>query len=123
MLSRAVHRDFLAMNIRNRIFKVEPNADSDTVRLMLLCQDYEFDPRGRKDRRGMCLDYRIVARWMTIMSSTTREFAEREARASWRMYPVSTKPHRAYTLPSSVRCIMSSDEVERLRKQFDPRRS
>ena len=105
------------MNIRNRIFKVESNAD-DTVRLSLLCQDYEFDPNGRKDRRWMCLDYRIVTGWMTIMPSTTRELAEQEANASWRMYPVSTKPHRAYKMPRSVRCIMSSDELDRLRQQL-----
>lgn len=105
------------MNIRNRFFKFEPNADN-TVRLSLLCQHYEFDPSGRKDRHSLCLDYRIKARWVTIMPSTTREAAEQEAKASWRMYPVSTQPHHTHAHPSSVRCIMSNDELERLCQQL-----
>ena len=105
------------MNIHNRIFKVEPNADN-TVRLSLLCQHYEFDPSGRKDRRSLCLDYRIKARWVTIMPSTTTELAKREAKASWRMYPVSTQPHHTHALPRSVRCIMSNDELDCLCQQL-----
>jgi transposase-like protein len=86
------------MNIHNRIFKVEPNADG-TVRLSLLYQNYEFDPSERKDRRGMILDYSLTARWVVIMPSTTEEMAKQEAKASWRMYPDSTKPpHRQVLL-------------------------
>lgn len=103
------------MNIRNRIFKIEPNADSGTVRLMLLRQDYEFDPHGRKDGRGRCLDYRIVMRWETLMPETTAQDAQKEARGSWRLYPPSTKALVPYALPTSVRCLTTPEERRQLR--------
>jgi hypothetical protein len=93
------------LTVRARVFRIVANDNSTSVTLELLQTEYQFDADGRRDRRGLCLEYRTVSRWVPIMENATQQEAEKEARASWRMYPVSAKRFTSHKLPRNVRRI------------------
>lgn len=94
----------MELTIRARTFRVVPNGEG--FDLAILTRTREWDWSARIGRDGRPIDYRIAESWVTLNSEPwTREEAVREARASWRMYPVSTRPFDRRRLPSSARPI------------------
>ena len=93
------------MNIRNRIFRIEPHQGSDLVSLLLVVFHREWLQDGRRGRDGLPIDYIVVETTVTLMSGVTRRDAEREARLGWRNYPVSTKPFSCKRIPTSARLV------------------
>jgi hypothetical protein len=91
------------MNIRNRIFRIEQEAGSELVSLLLLVRRHEWIQDGRRGRDGLPIDYRVVETTVPIMRGVTREAAEHEARSAWRNFPVSTKPFSCRRIPTSAR--------------------
>lgn len=91
------------MNIRNRIFRIEPQQGSNLVSLLLVVLRHEWLQDGRRGRDGLPIDYMVVETVVPIMHGVTRDAAEREARAGWRNYPVSTKPFSCRRIPTSAR--------------------
>lgn len=92
----------MELTIRARTFRITPNGEG--FDLAILSRHYEWEDKGRRGRDRLPIDYRVEERWVTINAVPwTMEDAVREARASWRSYPVSTRPFRVYRIPSSSR--------------------